>query len=297
MKKPIDDFNACDDFFMTVLTSHIITAALKYLQMDSLSEGLSDSVLPHSADMWMGSKEQRKEVLDQISLKIIEEFVDFNFTGVTAKRHAGKTGDGIEVYAKDVLSMGLFYWEYSDSIREGDGKRLFRCWMYMLPMYINTGRKNYSIEALRLLYQHDYQLPPRQATQLLYSRFINTRGLPGHNIGADLHMEHLNKTGKGCVRNLGANKTETAIQRSAKALGTIVPVLEKFDEQNNVPDISGEHKRASTEKDRTIIVQELRKNKVFDTVPGRYHPSFPHPKNALRSKNTDELKTWIVDRI
>ena len=28
--------------------------------------------------------------------------------------------------------------------------------------------------------------------QLLWSRFVNVHGLPGHNIAGDLHMEHLN---------------------------------------------------------------------------------------------------------
>lgn len=145
---------------------------------------------------------------------------------------------------------------------------------YMLPMFINTARKNYAIEAFRLLYQHDYQLPPRQATQLLYSRFVNVSGLPGRNICADLHMEHLNAAGKGCIKGLGANKTEEAIQRSTRALGTIVPVLEQFDGENNMTASSGAHKRASTEKDLSIIVRELQKSKVFDTIPGRKHSSF-----------------------
>ena len=40
-------------------------------------------------------------------------------------------------------------------------------------------------------------------------------------IAADLHMEHLNAIAKGCIKNLGANKTETAIKRSAKAYGLL----------------------------------------------------------------------------
>jgi L1 cell adhesion molecule like protein len=219
----------------------------------------------------------------------------FKLTGQAKKRPTGTKGDGIEVYPKDVLSTGLFYWEYSDSIREGDGDRLLRCWRYMLPIFMNTGRKNYSIEAFHLLYQHDYLLPPRQAAQLLYTRFVNVHGLPGRNIAADLHMQHLNYIGKGCIKSLGANKTEAAIQRSAKALGTIVPVLENFDEQNNMPDISGAQKRASTEKDQMIITQELLKTEVYKTIPGRKHASFPHPKNILRGKKLEELKTWILN--
>ena len=38
VKDPMKDFNACDDFFMTVLTSHITAAAMKYMQIESLAE-------------------------------------------------------------------------------------------------------------------------------------------------------------------------------------------------------------------------------------------------------------------
>ena len=110
-------------------------------------------------------------------------------------------------------------------------------------------------------------------------------------------MEHLNAIAKGCIKSLGANKTEVAIQRSARALGTIVPVLDQFDAQNNVPSISGVHKRASTEKDQALIISELQKMKVYDVIPGRMHETFPHPKNALRQKNLQELKAWITDRL
>lgn len=73
-----------------------------------------------------------------------------------------------------------------------------------------------------------------------------------------------------------------------------MPVLRKYDEQNDMADVSGAHKRASTEKDQTIIVQELQKTKVFNTIPGRRHASFPRPKNILREK---KVETWIVDRL
>ena len=102
-----------------------------------------------------------------------------------------KEDDGVKRYTEIVLSLGMFYWEYSDAICEGDGKRLLS-WRYMLPLFINTGRTNYSLEAFYLLYQHDYQLPPRLAQQLLFSRFVNVHGTSGLNIAADLYMEHLN---------------------------------------------------------------------------------------------------------
>ena len=287
------DFNACDDFFMTALTSHITAAALKYMQIESLAEVPSENVLPHADNMWSLSKDDRRAIIEEIGLKIVNAYVDFSYSSQPKPQCI----DGVHTYAKTVLSLGLFYWEYSDSIREGNGERLLRCWRYMLPIFVNNSRRNYSIEALHLLYQHDYQLPPRLSMQLLYSRFINVCGLPGRNIAADLYTEHLNAVAKGCIKNLGANKTETAIVRSAKALGTIVPILENFDSQSNVKNITGEHKRESTEKDRAVMVEELKKINVFTVISSRKHPSFPTLRNPLNQKSEAEMKSWIMDRL
>ncbi len=80
-------------------------------------------------------------------------------------------------------------------------------------------------------------MSPRQSARLLWSRFINTHSIPGRNIPVDLHMEHLNKMAKEAINFLGANKSEKAIQRVGKAIGTL-PVLNNFDMVNNVSTMS-----------------------------------------------------------
>ncbi len=201
---------------MTILKSHILMVAKKFLHIESLSQIPPDDVIPDAENIWMQSKQERQDLIDSISRHIIEEFVTFQFSSSdsygddessTESSEEDEDEDCIQKYAKQLLSMGLFYWEYSDSIREGDGERLSRCFEYMLPMFINTGRKNYAIEAFRFLCPKNYKLPPRQATQLLYSRFVNVHGHPGRNIAANLHMEHLNAVGKGCIKGLGENKS------------------------------------------------------------------------------------------
>ena len=71
-------------------------------------------------------------------------------------------------------------------------------------------------------------LSPCQSHQLLWSRLIITRGLLGHSIECDLHMEHLNRVCKNSIKGLGANKTEKAIQRAVKAIGKSSAVVEIF---------------------------------------------------------------------
>ena len=92
--------------------------------------------------------------------------------------------------------------EFKDAIREGDGKRVLRCWRYMLPLFRFTQHKNYCIEAFNLLCQYSFRLPPRQAEELIWSWFINTHGVPGRNIPLDLHLEHLNRLCKTSIAHI-----------------------------------------------------------------------------------------------
>lgn len=113
--------------------------------------------------------------------------------------------------------------EFCDSIREGDGHRILRCWRYLM---LATKRKNYSIEALNLLAQYHFFLSQRQAQQLIWSR-INTHGISGRNIPADLFMEHLNRVCKEAVLNLGSHKTPRALERVGKCVGVIAELLDE----------------------------------------------------------------------
>lgn len=66
---------------------------------------------------------------------------------------------------------------------------------------------------MNLLVQYYYLFTPRLAEQLIWVHFINTQGGLGHNIPADLHMEHLNRACKEAVSQLCANKTPQSISK------------------------------------------------------------------------------------
>jgi L1 cell adhesion molecule like protein len=80
-----------------------------------------------------------------------------------------------------------------------------------------------------MLAQIEWILPPRQVMQVKYSRFVNVHGRQGCNIPCDLHMEHLNRIVKICIKCLGANKTEASIQRVGKCITLINEIIESFD--------------------------------------------------------------------
>ena len=281
-KDPTKDFNACDDFFHTVISAHIISA------FHELDKGDFDP----STD-WMKSDEDRKQILLKYSAQLVDKYVDFSYN-----RHKESTSnDMVQNYAVQLLSLGCFYLEFADAIKEGDGGRILRCWRYLLPIFWNSGRTNYANEVLKMLYQHDYLLSPALKKQLLWGRCINVHGRKGKNIPGDLHMEHLNCVIKDCTRGIRSNQNEKAVVRVSHALGTLVPVMKNFDQVNKVPDLTGAHTRKNEERDQKLIVTELKKNKVFKTTPSRQHTTFPKPRNVLHGRPQKEMHDWMVKKL
>ena len=80
--------------------------------------------------------------------------------------------------------------------------------LYIGNFYYDLLRlQNYCKEAINLLMQFHFLLPKRLAEQLKWSRCVNTRGVIGGNIPADLHLEHLNHHLKDMLSNLRSNIT------------------------------------------------------------------------------------------
>ena len=243
--------------------------------------------VPDLTEKWTEPKESRKLALSTVCERVVEKFVSFQFHNKPAPE-----SDQVYAYATQIISIGCFYLELSDAIREGDGERVITCWRYLLPAFRSSGRKNYSVEALNLLYQHDFLLTPRQSAELLWSRFINTTGLQGHNIPADL-----NRLCKSAIHGLGANKSDTSIGRVAKALGTLSPALSNFDNDNSVSDDGSIHKRPVREKDVDMIVKQLQKSKNLSVVPKRTHATFKNVRNIIHHGERSKLTDWIKEHL
>ena len=267
---------------------------MKILEISKFSDQPPDNVMgiPSSQNLWTYSDAERKEILESISKQVIQKFVNFAYNG-----QPNSTDDEVHNYTCRLLSIECFYLSYKDAIKEGDGKRVLDCWRYFLPIFHSSGQTNYSNEALRFLCQYLHDLPPQQAEQLLYSRFVNTAGVRGRNIPLDLHQEHLNKLCKSCVKSLGSHKTKDAIVRCGKALGTLDSLLKNFDQNSHVSSRSGAHHSPSLKKDLQVIVEELNQVKAFDVIPNRRHKSFKNPRNILHAHTTGEIVNWASEHL
>ena len=279
------DLTACEEFMELVTTAHVLTAAMHVAGASNLTD-LSSKIL---------SKENPTAAATSLVQTLCRQMVTIEF--IMDKSTCG-SGDRVVEYAMETLSLGLLLLEFKDSIREGDGYRVLRCWKYFLLIFRATQHKNYCIEALNLLMQYYYILPQRYAEQMLWGRFVNSEGGPVQNISADLHMEHLNRLLKGTVTHLGANKTPQAIVRAGKALGVLKNIITVFDKLTGGWATSN-HTTRSEAEDLMKVVTELSQNRVFSPQSGRKHRTFPSIEcnKLIASINKKKLHLWMTKKV
>lgn len=293
-KSPKSNVNASEDFLEVIVNGHILAAVMSYLDMSSMDDLPLPSVVSH--DIWMEDDEVRRSVLHNIAEHIVTQHVDLATTFNDPSHNDENKGTAYE-YACEVLTLGLLVFDFKDAVREGDGDQMLLIWKYLLLLFKATGRKNYAIEALTLLSQYHILLPRNLAEQLKWSRFVNVHGLPGHNVSCDLHMEHLNRLVKVSIENLGANKSEKAIKRVAKAMGTLSKATKSFDSEVGISSISGKHSEKSQLRDLKTVTQQLIECDPFKYGTLKSLRSFPHlQRNVFKTLKEKEVKEWMVDR-
>lgn len=266
------------------------------LGISSLDEKPSPEKIPE--DLWLSSDCDREDMLNKVCQNVLDNYCSIKYHAKLDNDELDM--DHVQLYASDVITMGLLYMEFSDAIREGDGPRIIRCYRYMLPLLRYSGRTNYSNDVLLMLYNFECTLSPRQAEQLQWCRTVNTVGLPGHNIPCDLYVEHLNRLCKDMIKGMGANKTQKSVERIGRSVGHIQKVLSQFDVSNNVSVGSGTHSVAElAKKDTAAVIKQLMESKVFQFKANRYHKSFKesiHMPITMEINKTDFQK-WMVDRL
>ena len=297
--KPKSDLNACEDFLEVVTVAHIIAACMEVLGMQSIDDEPDPTIVP--SDLKFKDKNKKEEVLSQVTKKIVDGFINLSILSKaphsTCKRSDCNV-DGVLKYVQELLTLSLLYAEFHDSIREGDGLRILRCWKFLLLVFKAGSRKNYSIEAFTLLAQYHILFPERMAQQLIWSRCVNTHGKPGHNIPCDLHMEHCNRLCKVAVQALGANIAPKSLTRVGKVSGALLNVLTQYNSSCFVPPPSTAHTGALYEKDLKLILKEITEHtRVFQYTPGRKHDAFKSLKGSLLEKlEWKAMQQWMQEQ-
>lgn len=149
-----------------------------------------------------------------------------------------------------------------------------------------------------MLAQVHILFPPRLAQQVIWSRFVNTTGLPGRNIPCDLHTEHLNRICKTAVAALGANVTPKALVRIGKCADVLLKATHNFDAATGITTQSGAHTSKPFGKGLTTIVKELVGSKVFVIQTQCFHKSFKAFRGSLlESIDKKDLEKWMKEKL
>ena len=145
--------------------------------------------------------------------------------------------------------------------------------------------------------QFHFLLPKRLAEQLKWSRCVNTRGVIGGNIPADLHLEHLNRHLKDMLSNLRSNITTKAIDHASRSLGIVHHVCEVFEHENNAKQPSGKHTHPVFTKGCNMICEVLKDQKTFYEHDCHCPPSLSYVKTLIQECPTTFLEAWIPKKI
>lgn len=250
---PSDNVKAAEDFLLVLIHAHVLAAGRL---LHSLNNTTSVLYLARSV------------VATYLRLPVLDD------------KATAAIPDGVHTYALDFLSLGLLWAGFHDAIKEGDGDRLTLYWKFLLVVFKGANRPNYGKEAVKLLLQQKHLFSERKRMQLMWSRCVNTRGIIGHNIPCDLHMEHLNRRIKGILRNLGSNVNPASIARAGKSLKTIHRVCEQFECQTSKVAVKDYHPYPKFEQDLQKVLRALEEVKVFEPQSNRSHQAFPHLKHG-----------------
>lgn len=278
VKKAVD---ANLEFLDTVTKGHILASACRILGITKLDSELQlpPGIVP----------EKQPGYVRRIASQVVEEC-----TLIDAFGEVAETNDHVYNYARVLCHYGTLVLEFRDAVKEGDGERVFRCWRVLLPHFLASQRTKYSLEALRLQFQVRAILSPQLAHQILWDRFVNTRGGLGRNIQCDLYNEHIVKLIKHIIISMGANLTEQALQRAARSVSTLHTVCKKFDQGSGVPVTTSAHSTKKDKADVEKVVVSVLTNDLLQIIPGRKHSAFKDIHlNPLWKWDKQKAIAWI----
>lgn len=197
------------------------------------------------------------------------------------------------------LTFGLILMEFNDSIKEGDGDRLFELYKLALLLYKSHGHHKYAYVVLLHLVKCIAILPEQQALSCKWNRFYNSSGKRGQNISLDLKKEQQNRVLKTMWRALGPNLDEKNADRTAGTLEMMEVIYESINKDCAKKD---KHSHRITVKDDEAVqqvVKDLISNEAFKKISGREgYESFSHFKRSLLDGlDYRDLNKWIEERI
>lgn len=207
-----------------------------------------------------------------------------------------ESGDDVFSYNCALLADGLFFLNFLDAVKEGDGIRLMRQYRYMLLYCRADGHSSnkYALECLFQSFCADSLLSPRDRERFVWNRSVNNRGGRGNNIPHDLEVGHSNLFNKGAVKNLGPNVTDKAVERISHSENGTTEMSGVVDQDIKRIRSSGQHTSSSTERDLDELVKRALETDVFTFSPNRRYQHFTNfERDPFKNLDMTKLYSWI----
>jgi len=210
-----------------------------------------------------------------------------------------KDGDDVFNYNTALLAEGLFFLNFLDAVKEGDGGgRIIRQYKYLMLLCKSDDPHStkYALESLYQLLLVNGALSEREAEIFTWNRSVNNHGGSGMNIPFDLEVEHSNNHIKQGINNLGLNVTENAVTRIARAEKPARTVFWNIDRSLKRSVRSGKHVATFPFKDLDEQVKKLVEKGVFRYQEGRLDRHFLHfQRDPLKNVDMSKVYAWITD--
>ena len=251
-----------------------------------------DSAIDYPRRLLKEDLEKKRVFVEGIARQVVDRLTLVE-SAFIAPGELADSGDTCYNYARVSCHFSSLVMEFRDAWAEGDGERVLHCWRLFLPHFQVAGHTKYSLAAFTVQLQTEATLSPNAAHQVLWHRFVNSKGGMGKNIPCDLYNKHVNRLVKYIIQNMGPNLTEASLQRAARSVSTLHVICQTFDKQSGVAHGTVAHSTRPDRVDVLKVVGTVMQHQLLTPVPGRKHTSFPTLHlDPLHKWDMKKARTW-----
>ncbi|ESK89674.1 hypothetical protein Moror_8592 [Moniliophthora roreri MCA 2997] len=228
---------------------------------------------------------------DAVAIEIVK-----HFASTSTAHKAMKDGDKVLAHSILFICDALFFWEFSDAVRDADVGRMWVIYDFWVYTFRGAGCHNYGNKILEMKAQFKYEYSPQLAEIVENTWLVNCFGLPGHSIPTDLYLEHNNNYTKNMFAAHGANASIEFIQKKGLAC---IEILRKFSTEMSAwfgsTEYSHRHSDVPAESDIQALCVDLESSQVHVFHPEGCHVE-PLPSKKPRQKKNQQL-TGVRDTL
>ena len=211
------------------------------------------------------------------------------------ENHRNLQPDKVKDYGHYALECGLTFRFFLSLMKTPDRKPILAVFkMMMVQLKARNPKAKYPLEILRMLVQQYSLMPLRQACQVLYACFVNTKGKFDSHVPADLQMEWIIKEEKKQIKHMYSNKTVSNIEARSSALPGLSSIAKNFDKTASTVVRAKKHQRKDASQDELSMMDDLRRLRPFCHQEGRRHHEFPNvPKSQVKNFDGMKFNSWF----